>query len=160
MSPFDDIDDVDFAELVAAEVKDQAPEAFATWVRQPEQLLDWVYFLRNLRVRVEGHFRASKARLEELKPPVGELPSPEYLQAKRDHDREHRGRARYLDGIETRLREADRLVRLAGIVHVGELMSHVVHALVLLEGGDVDGATEVLSSAIDRQADRLAGASA
>jgi hypothetical protein len=137
MSDFTDLDDAEFDAMVADEVKGAAPEGFAEWVREPDNLIDWLYSLRVLDMKVDRHIHRSKAMLAALKPPPGVLPDDEYLNAKREHDAEHRGRVRFIHGVKERIVEARRLIALEG-------------ALVLLKEGDAEAVADILGFTLDR----------
>jgi hypothetical protein len=150
-SVFDVIDEDMMSELVGMEVKGEAPDGFAEFVRRPEHLLDWICFLRRLRSKVDGHMAKSRAHLETLKPLPAELPSLEYLEAKRSYERDTRGRVRFARGVDDRIREACAMARRAGVVDAGDLLAVVLRAAELLDAGDVDNAHAALRAAIDRQ---------
>ena len=156
---FEDLTDQEFDDLVAIEVRDNATFDFMAWLREPEQLVDWLYSLRMLHRKVEGHIRRGRDRMQELKPAYGEQPSGEYLSELRVFNAAHKSRVRFLAAVDMRLEEVKRLINQEGIVDNGEYVDTLVRLGALLDDFEYEAARKVVTAALDRLSDR-AGAMA
>lgn len=142
-----------WCDLVANEVRGTASIEDARDLRDRDNLIAWMRALNQIRSDAQAHDADSRARLRAISPMPGTTASAHYLEQKREFDRRHAGRLKFIRGVEARIEECRHLLHVAGLdwrLTVGDLLGTLARIEELLMRDDIDAALGVARTHLDR----------